>query len=478
MTADPSPRPSVVTRVADLVTVACGLLAAGLFVSGGFRDVIGGSPISITWLHVAFVAVAVAAVRHAAVPRPGLLGSIQDAGLWLRARPALADATLAFWMTRPAVLLIGFLAVATFGFPDTVQELSVSREPARALPARWDAQWYAGIAAYGYEWQYRFDRQQNLAFFPAYPILIRGVGLATGAYRAGLPSDRQIARLTWCGLAISLVACFWALWYFARLSREILTAERARDAVVLIAAYPFAIFFSAAYTESVFLLAALGAWHHVRREEPIKAAAWGLVAGLARPNGCFLSIPLGLIALGLRDAGSSESRIQRSPAGMTRALAVAAMPGVGMLLFTAYLHHLTGLWFAWSRMHEAWGRVFGAEALTGFVDLLRSGNLLALAADHPYDAINGLGLVFALAMAWPVGRRLGAAWAIFVLANVLAPLSAGGLLSLGRLTSTLFPLFLALAAVLPSRSAVAVSAGFGVLQGLLAALFFTWRAVY
>jgi hypothetical protein len=149
-----------------------------------------------------------------------------------------------------------------------------------------------------------------------------------------------------------------------------------------------------------------------------------------------------------------------------------------MLLFTAYLHHLTGVWFAWSRMHEAWGRVFGAEALTSFVDLLRSGNLLALAADHPYDAINGLGLVFALAMAWPVGRRLGAAWAIFVLANVLAPLSAGGLLSLGRLTSTLFPLFLALAAVLPSRSAVAVSAGFGVLQGLLAALFFTWRAVY
>ena len=109
--------------------------------------------------------------------------------------------------------MVGFLAVATFGFPDTVPDLSVGREPARALPARWDAQWYADIAAYGYEWQYRFDRQQNLAFFPAYPILIRGVGMMTGAFRSGLPADRQIARLTWCGLAVALVACFWAFWY-------------------------------------------------------------------------------------------------------------------------------------------------------------------------------------------------------------------------------------------------------------------------
>ena len=83
-----------------------------------------------------------------------------------------------------------------------------------------------------------------------------------------------------------------------------------------------------------------------------------------------------------------------------------------------------------------------------------------------------------MALVWPVWRRLGAAWALFVLANLFAPLSAGGLLSLGRLTSTLFPLFLALAAVLPSRSAIVVSAGFGLLQGLLAALFYTWRAVY
>ena len=59
------------------------------------------------------------------------------------------------------------------------------------------------------------------------------------------------------------------------------------------------------------------------------------------------------------------------------------------------------------------------------------------------------GLLFALALLAAVWR-LSPAWAAFVVVGVLVPLSAGGLLSMGRLTSTLFPLFLAAALVLPA----------------------------
>jgi hypothetical protein len=103
---------------------------------------------------------------------------------------------------------------------------------------------------------------------------------------------------------------------------------------------------------------------------------------------------------------------------------------------------------------------------------------LHLAAAHPFQALNTLGLVFAMALVWPVWRTLGSAWAAFVLVNVLPPLAAGGVLSMGRVTSTLFPLFLALAAVTSSRSAMAWAAMFGILQGLAAALFFTWRELF
>jgi hypothetical protein len=48
-------------------------------------------------------------------------------------------------------------------------------------------------------------------------------------------------------------------------------------------------------------------------------------------------------------------------------------------------------------------------------------------------------------------------------------------MSVGRFTSTLFPLFFALAAIVPARHLSSVIVTFGVLQGLMAVLFFTWR---
>ncbi|MEO7271303.1 MAG: mannosyltransferase family protein, partial [Vicinamibacterales bacterium] len=374
-------------------------------------------------------------------------------------------------LTRLPIVVVGLLATTTIGLPPNTPA-EAARDPIRALAARWDAQWYAGIAAHGYQWQHSFDPQQNLAFFPAYPLLIRGLGTVTGAFAEGVPEDKQIARLTWCGLVIALAAFVGAAWYFGRLARELTDEPRARAGLWLVAAYPFALFYSAAYTESLFLLAALGTWFHFRRNDRVATIGWGLLAGLTRPNGCFLSIPLGLLALGVRDAGG-----QCAPAPSWRRLLLAAMPGIGMLLFTLYVHQVTGIWFAWAKTHAAWGRVVGEgpplAAFTGF----GTGGLAAFAADHPYDLLNGLGLVFALGLVIAVWR-LSPAWAAFVLVGVAVPLSAGGLLSMGRLTSTLFPVFLAAAIALPLGFLAGLTTSFAVLQGLLAALFYTWRGVY
>ena len=106
------------------------------------------------------------------------------------------------------------------------------------------------------------------------------------------------------------------------------------------------------------------------------------------------------------------------------------------------------------------------------------GGLIGAAIAHPYQTLNTCGLLFALGLTYAVFRRVGVAWGLFVLASVVPPLVAGGVLSMGRLTSTLFPLFLALASLLTPRAALACAAAFGVLQGLAAALFFTWRALY
>jgi len=96
----------------------------------------------------------------------------------------------------------------------------------------------------------------------------------------------------------------------------------------------------------------------------------------------------------------------------------------------------------------------------------------------PFDALNAAALAFAILLIWPIWRRLGAAWAAFVLINIGIPFIGGGVLSLGRMTSTLFPLFIALAAILPESLVMPVVLSFAIAQGLVAALFFTWRPMF
>ena len=104
--------------------------------------------------------------------------------------------------------------------------------------------------------------------------------------------------------------------------------------------------------------------------------------------------------------------------------------------------------------------------------------LLTVMQNVPYDTLNSLGLIFALAMLWPVTRRLGPAYGLFIVINVVPPMLAGGVLSMGRVTATLFPLFLALAAMVPPRAIPPLVTTFAILQGLAAALFFTWRPLF
>ena len=473
-------------RIADGVTVALvciaiwwSLIARPAVLFSGLRDFLSPSI-------VIYLAGCVQVVRHVMWPKPSAPSRLRDLHAAILERPHLAAALRAFFMTRPAVFAIAFAAVITLGITST-PGFVLSRDPLDNLPARFDAGWYGGIALDGYTWDHTFQRQRNIAFFPALPLLMRPVGAVLGLYEEGPSRERRMLRALWAGVAISLAAFFWALYYLSRLASDLIGPDRAPAATLFLAAYPFACYFNAPYTESLFLLGAAGACYHFLRRDWIAASAWGLLAGLSRPNGFLLSIPLAI--LGLQDSGVLFSHGSRGPtparsrsatSRLARAAGAAAMPAVGMLLFTLYLYQLTGgVWFAWARSHEAWGRSFGGlSPILSLAERLRDEPWLQLIADNPYNAINAVGVIFALILTYPVFRKLGLAWGVFVLINLLPPLLAGGLLSTGRLTSTLFPLFLALAAVVPPRAVPGWAALFGIGQGFCAALFFSWRALF
>jgi Mannosyltransferase (PIG-V) len=463
-------------RAADAVAVASLILGLFVMLFGGFVFHLGPFPVSVRGPErLLFVAAALIAIRHAVHPANPLHRRIIRG---LRASGDASPSSLArgALVSRVAVLAIGYFAVVTIGIDRTMVGFELSPDKAFNLPGRFDAGWYGGIALDGYSFEGRFDKQQNVAFFPAFPMLMRAAGYPLGAFAKGVPKERRMARMLWGGVTVSLIAFAWAAVYLWRLARDTIGEDRAGAAVALLAAYPFSVFFSAPYTESVFLLGAVATIYHFRRGELVPAAAWGLLVGLTRPNGCFLSIVLALLIL----EKLRIREIAKFPnSQISKLLAAAAAPGVGMLIYSAYVNHLTGAWFGWARLHEAWGRSYsGLAPVERAYGWITDEGLLRVVEGVPFDTLNSLGLIFALLMLWPVFRRLGVAYAAFVLVNLVPPMLAGGVLSMGRLTSTLFPLFLALAASVPPRSVPALVTAFALAQGLAAVLFFTWRPLF
>jgi hypothetical protein len=382
--------------------------------------------------------------------------------------------------TRIPVLLAGYAATLIIGLPASGVR-PISPDLLRDLPARWDATWYTEIARTGYRYDPGLgpDEQQPIVFFPLYPMLMRTLAAFTTPERGTLRYEaylemRQV-HLAWCGLLISLVAFAGALVVVHRWAELHGGADAAGATVVLLSAYPFAVFFSAPYTEALFLLCITGACYAFERGRLPLAGVAGLLAGLTRPNGVMLSVALGLLAL---------APLRRRERGwvlrMGGGLLAAAMPAVGMLLYTAYVYRLTGNPLAWVEAQVAWGRELDSTAAhyAWMWRTIAGEGILAYVHAVPAEAVQVVPVVFSLALVWPVWRRIGPAYAVFMLANLLPPMIQGGVLSLGRFTATLFPQFLALALLVPAERRTGWLIGFAIGQGLIAAVFFTWRPVY
>lgn len=441
------------------------LVGVAVSIGGGFRASVGDLSLSVTTPVRPFVAAGLLLlVRHAFVRHPDVLTRTRIGIRTLTGSPAWHAALGPFLATRIGLIVVGVLAVYTIGYPTNVPPLRASTSEVLNLPMRWDAGWYRQVARSGYRWnRLEPDAQQNIAFFPAYPMMMRAV--------ARLFGGREPA-FTLGGAALSHLLFLWALLLLYQLARlELDDAGTARGTVLLLACYPFSVFHGGVYTESLFLLGAVATWLEFRRERWGRAALWGLLVGLTRPNGFLLAVTLLTLAY-TQKAWRSRAPGRRAP---VMALAAIAAPVAGAAIFSLYIGALTGNPLQWAEQHAAWGRTFTVTVpfskLAGFT--AEHGIEQYLFA-HPYDFMNLVPALCALVLILPVGWRLGPAPAVFVASNVIPPLLAGGVMSMGRITAVLFPLFIWLASV-AGRTTVPVALGFALLQALVAVLFYTWR---
>jgi hypothetical protein len=142
---------------------------------------------------------------------------------------------------------------------------------------RFDALWYMKTALNGYELG-----EANIQHMPLYPGLMRLLHEITGGH------------IALSALIVSNVAFILALGYFYRLVRLDYDDATAWRATAYMAIFPTAFFFLAGYTESLFLLGAVGAFYYARQDGWLKAGLLGIVCALARPQGFIILLPLAL----------------------------------------------------------------------------------------------------------------------------------------------------------------------------------------
>jgi hypothetical protein len=331
-----------------------------------------------------------------------------------RFNETVRDVSIDFLVTRFAIIVIAELAAVIIGqrAGTHVQE---SRTLLLAVWGRWDAVHYLDIATSGYH-------GTDMAFFPLLPLLIGILGRGIGNHLVA-------------GLVISNVALFFALLFLYKLVEHEFDRAVARRAIFYISIFPTAVFFSAVYTESLFLMLTVASFYYMRERRWWLAGAIGLLASLTRVEGVLLAVPFAI-------EWWSAYR-ENMVAGAKNLVPIVLIP-LGLVLFMAYLWVLNGDPLYFSHVQSNWNRQLAAP----WTSIANSFHKIATSVGPQTVAQQILELVFTgLMIGVLIGgwRRLKPSYVAYMGLSILMPLCTSSLMSMPRFALVLFPMFAILA---------------------------------
>lgn len=294
----------------------------------------------------------------------------------------------------------------------------------------WDALWYLSVVEVGYQADTNAPTQQNPAFFPLFPLIVKGmthVGMPT------IPAAIFIANL-------STLAASMMLYSFVRTTYG---ESAARWTLLLWLFHPMAFFGSVPYADSLLAICTIAAMQAISRQRHVIAGLWCGIATAVRPPA------LALVGLFLPSiVGKSLSTRTRGDAFIGLCLS-----GVGVALYFLYLGYEFGDPLLY--LHTKW---YDPPSMSGLNPLrwlktLLGGIvgifLLIFRHDTPslelYSGRVADPLLFVWALAWlPAVRRYGTGIWLFTLLACLMPLmSIESTASYGRYMWVVLPIFVA-----------------------------------
>jgi hypothetical protein len=363
--------------------------------------------------------------------------------------------------TLVAVLAVSALTIAHFE-RSVVNLFPFTGAGLLGALAHYDGGWYWLISHTGYD-QHQPGIQSPVAFFPAYPYAMRGLGWLVG--------DNALAGIlltTGSGLGASLA--FWG-WCRSRLG-----AAAAGLSLLLLLFYPYGYYlYGVIYGDALFLFVTLLAFRAVERDQPLVAGLLGVAATLSRPVG--IAVVLGLAVRTLERRGALRrpgrwgvpTRVDRSRVRPRDGLVLVSLSGlVGYML---YLWSRFGDPLLFQTVQHEWGH--GRSPVTWlklsfFWQVLNEG-VTVYSATLVAQAVIAVGALAAVPL---VAHRFGWGYGVYVLAVMAIPtLGTKDFLGVGRYALAAFPLF-ALAGewasrLQPAAQRALLASSFGLLLTLM-----------
>lgn len=345
----------------------------------------------------------------------------------------VTTASAAYAVIAVTLFASGMLAIRWFG---------VAHHHGRPFPQgfvdawnRWDAGWYRQIASRGYS--YSPGKQSTVAFFPAYPLIVRGLA--------------AVMRVGLAGIVVTIASGATALALFAAWTRRFLDPRTSLFAVALLLVYPYSFYlYGAVYSDAFFLAAALAAFLLLETRHPLLSGLCGALAGAARPVGVALVIALALRNIELERDDARDRR----PNIRTFVPALLTLTGLAAYMMFLWLRFRAPLAFVDTEAgwHQAPGPATWFKV--SFFQHLASGNAWNVSRYSAHAVMT----IVALAFVPTVWRRFGRAYGVYALVAILIPaISTKDFFSMARYVLAAFPCFAAAATRLsPDRAATRV----------------------
>ena len=327
---------------------------------------------------------------------------------------------IAMWLLSRAVIAIGMQLIAPFLYHHSLLYQSQDSTPFVAgfipksgweLFSHWDGEWYTKIATLGYS--YADDGEQHsVAFYPLFPLLIRGL------MALGMRSDVAGVLINSFAFLGALVLIYF--WVEQRYDTGV-----AKWTTAMLAWCPFSLFCTVMYTEGLFLFLTASALRSFERGEYIWAAVWGALTTATRGPGVAL-IPAFLL---------TAWREKRPPLAYFAGFASA----LGIFSFSIYCAIRFGDALAFVHVQKGWVQPSWFEVL---IQALK----LKLSAISRIMMIFGSGYLL-----WFLRKRLTTIVLTYGFCSLALLLNSGALRSVNRYAYGMLPLSIALGLLLAGK---------------------------